>query len=258
MATRSRPSSAWAWRAAIATLSKKQNPIAACGRAWCPGGLTSANAPRSTAAIEIPAARSDASYVVPDAIVSPSSQVGSVSDRMRRDVLRRVAALDLLLGRRLRLAELADRVEQHLDPPRRVRMVARRVQPNEVGVAQNLQDPPCNTVLLEADFGSRGQALGHLVHAPVAEEAGRLRPERGLRFEGRERSGGVQRCDSPVEAQILRDRTESSRLQRALQRAVLVRICAAPFGPTPGAPGSLSDGSPRSAMKSGTCSGSTS
>ena len=81
MATRSRPSSAWAWRAATATLSKKQNPIAARGRAWCPGGLTSANAPRSTAAIEIPAARSAASYVVPDAIVSPSSQVGSVSDR---------------------------------------------------------------------------------------------------------------------------------------------------------------------------------
>src|ERR1700722_7470774 len=32
---------------------------------------------------------------------------------------------------------------------------------------------------------------------------------------------------------------------------------AAPFGPTPRAPGSLSEGSPRRAMKSGTCSGST-
>jgi hypothetical protein len=62
-------------------LSKKQNPIAARGRAWCPGGLTSANAPRSTAAIEIPAARSAASYVVPDAIVSPSSHVGSAIER---------------------------------------------------------------------------------------------------------------------------------------------------------------------------------
>ena len=32
---------------------------------------------------------------------------------------------------------------------------------------------------------------------------------------------------------------------------------AAPFGPTPRAPGNLSEGSPRKAMKSGTCSGST-
>ena len=46
--------------------------------------------------IEIPAARSDASYVVPDAIVSPSSQVGSVKDSDAADVRGEVAACDLL------------------------------------------------------------------------------------------------------------------------------------------------------------------
>ena len=38
------PSSACAQRAAIATLSKRQKPIARCGSAWWPGGRTSANA----------------------------------------------------------------------------------------------------------------------------------------------------------------------------------------------------------------------
>src|SRR5207247_1451271 len=78
-----------------------------------------------------------------------------------------------------------------------------------------------NTVLL--GLGARREALGHLVHAPVTEEAGRLRPQWGLFFEGRERGRGVQRRDSPVETQVLRNRRESSSLQSALQRSVLAQ-----------------------------------
>jgi hypothetical protein len=81
IATLSIPSSACAWRAAIATLSKMQKPIAAAGRAWCPGGRTSANPPCSTAAIAEPAARRAASNDVSDAIVSPSSHVGAPTAR---------------------------------------------------------------------------------------------------------------------------------------------------------------------------------
>src|SRR4051794_32269025 len=36
-----------------------------------------------------------------------------------------------------------------------------------------------------------------------------------------ERGGGVYRGDSPVEAQILRDRTEAARVERGLQRPIL-------------------------------------
>jgi hypothetical protein len=54
-----------------------QKPIALSGSAWWPGGRPSAKPPRSTAVIDAPAESSAASYVVSEAIVSPSSQVGS-------------------------------------------------------------------------------------------------------------------------------------------------------------------------------------
>ena len=44
-------------RAAIATFPKRQNPIAAAGKAWCPGGRTSAKPPVVVASIAAPAAR---------------------------------------------------------------------------------------------------------------------------------------------------------------------------------------------------------
>src|SRR5262245_5225540 len=54
------------------------------------------------------------------------------------DVVRRVAALDLRARRGRGLLPVPERVEEHLDPPRRVRMVPRRVQPNEIRMAENL------------------------------------------------------------------------------------------------------------------------
>src|SRR5205809_6420854 len=92
-------------------------------------------------------------------------------------------------------------------------MMPGRVQPNEVEMAQNLHDPPCNTVLL--GLGARRESLGHLVHAPVTEEAGRLRPQWGLSFEGRARGRGVQRRDSPVGTQVRRNPRETAWLTRA-------------------------------------------
>ena len=70
IATRSSASRRWAARAAIATLLKMQNPIARPGRAWCPGGRTSAKPPRSAASIAVPAARHAASNVVSELTVS--------------------------------------------------------------------------------------------------------------------------------------------------------------------------------------------
>ena len=60
------------------------------------------------------------------------------------------------------------------------------------------------------------------------------------RAEGRRRSAGSGRRRGPVASE-----------------PCCFSTSAAFFGPTPGAPGILSDGSPRSAMKSGTCLGST-
>ncbi len=55
IATRSIPSRRWAWRAAIATLLKRQNPMGVSAVAWWPGGRTSASPfgsfPPSTASV---------------------------------------------------------------------------------------------------------------------------------------------------------------------------------------------------------------
>ena len=67
-----------------------------------------------------------------------------------RDVLGRVAALDLLDRRRPAIAPRLDRVEQNLQPPRRLRMVARRVQPRQRGVAHHLHQPAASASSLPA------------------------------------------------------------------------------------------------------------
>ena len=60
------------------------------------------------------------------------------------------------------------------------------------------------------------------------------------------------------EPQILGLGGEATGAEHGLQRPVAgAARSAAFFGPMPRAPGSLSDGSPRSAIRSGTCSGST-
>ena len=80
MATRSRPRTSSAWRAAMATLLKKQKPMASSRVAWWPGGRTAqkalATSPSSTASVAAtaaPAARSTASQVAGQAVVSGSS-----------------------------------------------------------------------------------------------------------------------------------------------------------------------------------------
>jgi len=74
------PWTAWAWRAATAAFAKRQKPIGRLGSAWWPGGRvaqkTRRTSPRHTAstpATAAPAARSAASALPQDMIVSPSS-----------------------------------------------------------------------------------------------------------------------------------------------------------------------------------------
>ena len=88
--TRSTPSASRAWRAATATLLKKQNPIATRGSAWCPGGRSPQNptdaspaTSASTSATAPPAACSAASYVPSLAIVSESNAPPPRSDMKR-------------------------------------------------------------------------------------------------------------------------------------------------------------------------------
>ena len=80
MATRCRPRTSSAWRAAIATLLKKQKPMAWSRVAWCPGGRTAQKAvatsrsiTASVAATAAPAARSTACQVAGQAMVSGST-----------------------------------------------------------------------------------------------------------------------------------------------------------------------------------------
>ena len=97
------------------------------------------------------------------------------------DVLRRVAPRDV--GRRgpERGFPLLDRVQQDLEPARGVGMVPGRMELDELRVGHEVDG--CS------DPGR--QSLGHRIHAPTTQEGGRLRPQGGLIFEGRERGGGV-------------------------------------------------------------------
>ncbi len=81
MATRSRPRTSSAWRAAIATLLKKQKPMVSSRVAWWPGGRTEQKAfstspsiTASVAATAAPAARCTACQVPALAAVSGSSE----------------------------------------------------------------------------------------------------------------------------------------------------------------------------------------
>jgi hypothetical protein len=101
------------------------------------------------------------------------------------------------------------------------------------------------------------QSVGELVEAPGAGEASHLGPS-GLR-DARDGNGAFRFIVA-----IDRDRRRPSawvgkRPAAKTPSKVPDRFkrSAAPLDPTPRAPGSLSEGSPRRAMKSGTWSGST-
>jgi hypothetical protein len=64
---------------------------------------------------------------------------GRLGDRPHElDVVRRVAALDVLDRSRRGDLPLADRLQQDFDPPPRLRMVPGRVNPRQVGVRQDV------------------------------------------------------------------------------------------------------------------------
>ena len=125
-------------RAAIATLLKMQKPIAAVGSAWWPGGRTSAKPPCSAAEIATPAASSAASKVVSG---GRSCRRRARSARARPGCARRTRACGSARRRRPTPAPASsqslDRVEQHLEPARGVRMVSGRVEPNELGMGHD-------------------------------------------------------------------------------------------------------------------------
>ena len=103
-------------------------------------------------------------------------------------MLGRVAALDLLDRRRPAVAPLLDRVEQHLQPPRRLRMVARRVQPRQRGVADDLHQPAASASSLPARLprphdSASEDASAHRAFGRRGRGEGQRRPS--SRFAGR-------------------------------------------------------------------------
>ena len=116
-----------------------QKPIAAC-RQGVMAGRADEREPAllGRRSIATPAARSAASKVV-----SGGDRVAVEPGRLVHgpdvgDVLGRVAALHVGGRRRAGLVPLVDRVQQHLEPAGRVRMVPGRVQPNELGMGDDL------------------------------------------------------------------------------------------------------------------------
>ena len=85
----------------------------------------------------------------------------------------------------------------------------------------------------------------------------RARPVGRCRLQLRQRCLCVHRRDRLVEQQLVRDLREASVGERLRERAVLLEHVRRLLRADARRPGILSDGSPRSAMKSGTCSGST-
>ena len=81
------------------------------------------------------------------------------------------------------LTRVGERREQDLEAFRRVQKAERGMQPRERRVSQDL-----DRRLLR---GLRGDPVCLGVHAQLPHEGRRLRPFRGLIFEGRYRSGGV-------------------------------------------------------------------
>ena len=248
IATRSSPSSACAKRAAIATLLKKQNPIAAPrrrgARAAARARTRCAQPPRSLRPRPAtPPVR------VPDAGVSPVIQIGPSSFRIELDVGVRVAASDLCLRRGARLAPDGEGL---LEAGQRFGVSGWW----PVGWSR------ASSSLLTSSIGSASAACRRKpsrksVHAELACVIRRLRPGWGLVVQGGEGGGGVERCYSTVEPQVPPGAGNRPAASAASSVPCSVSTTAAVFAPTPFAPGILSEGSPRSAMKSGTCAGST-
>ena len=105
----------------------------------------------------------------------------------------------------------------------------------------------------ELDSASSRPASRPSPHSSAS--ARRPLPGRLLVVERRQRRLAIHRRDVPVEPQRVRLGGEAALLERASRLPYCASSDAAVFAPTPRAPGILSDGSPRSAMKSGTCVG---
>ena len=157
IATRSRPRTSSACRAATATLLKKQKPIACARVAWWPGGRTAQNAfstspsmTASVAATAAPAARITACQVPAAAIVSASMSRGRPSAAIRSqhvaqlgDVAALVRQVEVVGAHHRRLAQLEGRVEaggaevvvDRVEPLRALGMAVAHVVAAAIGMA---------------------------------------------------------------------------------------------------------------------------
>ena len=122
---------------------------------------------------------------------------------------RRVAAEDLLLGRRAAFAP-RERLEQRGEPLRPLRVVTRRMQLREPRVAQDVDCAlPSSRSASAVQAPRRAPAL-----APPSQSGSRVRKLGQRRL-------GVHRRDALVEAQLVRLRGEASVVEHRLERLVL-------------------------------------
>src|SRR6185436_646058 len=164
------------------------------------------------------------------------------------DVVRIVAEHDLLGSRPPRLLVFGEGLEEHSDPLGPFHVVAGRVQAREVRMA---------------DQGARHDAL-----RSVSRFERPARPHFFVSLAARSHFGvasgsfgsgascwrvAMRRYSRSWSAIVGKPPASSA----ASSEPCFFTIAAARPGPTPGAPGIRSDGSPRRAMKSGTCAGST-
>ena len=162
-------------------------------------------------------------------------------------------------------------------PARRARVSSRRRRRRRSRVAasfvlrkrSNIGEPPpvgFGRGVPASGPGPRVKSLRKPVHRALARGLGGA-GEVGRRVGRALDAGGLQRGDLPERAQLVGlvgQRLAHARAQADGQREQRVEACRARcsssravFSPMPLAPGSPSDGSPRRAMKSGTCSGRT-
>ena len=103
----------------------------------------------------------------------------------------------------------------------------------------------------------RSETLGQAVQLPGTRKVGGGCPGLCLVGQRGQRCRAVHRRDPAIKPQVIRLHRQLASFERLFERAVLAQQLRRTLRSTPLAPGSLSEGSPRRAMKSGTCPGST-
>jgi hypothetical protein len=129
--------------------------------------------------------------------------------------------------------------------------------PSVLGTTTTTKVSSTSTVKPALSAGQRIKPVGQLVELPLSGKACCLRPGRLLIAQRWQRRGFVHGGYRAIEAQAVSLRREPPGRQNLLQRPYLRSRLAAPTAPTPLAPGIRSEASPRKAIKSGPCQGST-